>query len=177
MKNNFTKLIIPAIAVIILLAATMMKQCGASQQTASVQSSAVQQNEAQQPGQTQAGAVLQQAAVKVTEDGKYTSKEEVAAYINEFNHLPDNYITKTKAKKLGWNQDEESLSDVLPGMSIGGGPFNNSEGLLPEEAGRKYKECDIDYKSGPRNGKRIVYSNDGLIYYTGDHYETFERLY
>ena len=80
MKNNFTKLIIPAIVVIILLAATMMKQCGASQQTASVQSSAVQQNEAQQPGQTQAGAVLQQAAVKVTEDGKYTSKEEVAAY-------------------------------------------------------------------------------------------------
>lgn len=110
-------------------------------------------------------------------DGSYTSKEDVAAYINAYGCLPQNFITKNEAKKLGWDSSQNYLSDVAPGKSIGGDRFGNYEGLLPEADGRSYTECDIDYTSGKRNGKRIVFSNDGLIYYTDDHYETFELLY
>lgn len=115
--------------------------------------------------------------VKVTEDGQYTSKEEVALYIHKYGHVPSNYITKTKARKAGWVQDKGNLWDVLPGMSIGGGGFFNDDGMMPDAPGREWFEADIDYQGGYRNAKRLVYSNDGLIYYTDDHYETFERLY
>ncbi|MCQ2400640.1 MAG: ribonuclease [Lachnospiraceae bacterium] len=117
------------------------------------------------------------ASVTVTEDGEYSDKEHVALYIHTYEKLPSNYISKTKAKKQGWEATKGNLWDVLPGMSIGGGPFENNEGILPEKEGRSYKECDIDYDGGGRNAKRIVFSNDGLIYYTEDHYNTFELLY
>ncbi|MBO4775832.1 MAG: ribonuclease [Lachnospiraceae bacterium] len=113
----------------------------------------------------------------VSEDGEYTSKEEVALYIHLYNHLPSNYITKNEAKELGWVSSEGNLNKVAPGKSIGGDKFGNREGLLPDKKGRVYYECDIDYVKGSRNGKRIVFSNDGLIYYTEDHYETYELLY
>ena len=116
-------------------------------------------------------------ADSITEDGTYTSKDEVAAYIYEYGHLPSNYITKKEAKALGWVSSEGNLNEVAPGMSIGGDYFGNYEGNLPEADGRDYHECDIDFDGTYRNGKRIVYSNDGLIYYTEDHYETFELLY
>jgi hypothetical protein len=91
--------------------------------------------------------------------------------------LPSNYITKNEAKDLGWVNKEGNLWEVAPGMSIGGDYFGNYEGILPEEDGRDYHECDIDFDGTYRNAKRIVYSNDGLIYYTEDHYESFELLY
>ena len=97
--------------------------------------------------------------------------------LNEFGHLPENYITKKEAQSLGWNSKEGNLDEVAPGKSIGGDYFGNYEGALPEADGRTYHECDIDYEGGRRNAKRIVYSDDGLIYYTEDHYETFELLY
>ena len=112
----------------------------------------------------------------IAEDGSYTSKEEVALYIHTYGHLPENYITKDEAYDLGW-QSEGTLDEVAPGKSIGGDYFGNYEGILPEEPGRDYHECDIDYVSGNRNAKRIVYSNDGNIYYTEDHYNSFEHLY
>ena len=115
--------------------------------------------------------------ILVTEDGTYTGKEEVAAYIHEFGHLPDNYITKREAEDLGWVSREGNLWEVAPGKSIGGSKFGNYEGLLPEASGRKYYECDIDFDGTYRNAKRIIYSDDGLIFYTEDHYETFEQLY
>lgn len=115
--------------------------------------------------------------IEVEEDGSYTSKEEVAVYIHRYGHLPSNYITKSEAQKLGWKSTEGNLDEVAPGMSIGGDRFGNYEGMLPEEDGRTYQECDIDYDGGYRNEKRIIYSSDGLIFYTGDHYETFEQLY
>jgi len=111
----------------------------------------------------------------VEEDGTYTSKDEVALYIHLYGHLPDNFIRKRDAQDLGWSGG--SLEPYAPGMSIGGGKFGNYEGLLPYENGRTYYECDIDYDGGKRNAKRIVYSNDGLIYYTDDHYQSFEQLY
>ena len=112
----------------------------------------------------------------IAEDGSYTSKDEVALYIHTYGHLPENYITKDEAYDLGW-KSEGTLDEVAPGKSIGGDYFGNYEGVLPDEPGREYHECDIDYESGNRNGKRIVYSNDGNIYYTEDHYNSFEHLY
>ena len=121
--------------------------------------------------------VLEESGTVVEEDGVYTSKEEVAAYIHEFGHLPDNFITKKEAKALGWESREGNLAEVAPGMSIGGDYFGNYEGLLPEADGRDYYECDINSDGGYRGAERIVFSNDGLIYYTEDHYESFEQLY
>ena len=114
--------------------------------------------------------------LNISESGAYTDKVHVAAYINQFAKLPHNYITKGEAQKLGW-QTKGTLDKVAPGKSIGGDKFGNYEGILPKKNGRTYRECDIDYVKGNRNAKRIVYSNDGLIYYTGDHYKTFTKLY
>ena len=111
------------------------------------------------------------------ETGIYTDKEQVAFYLHLYGRLPSNYISKKEAERLGWDSREGNLDEVAPGKSIGGGTFGNREGLLPEKKGRTYYECDIDYDGGYRGGKRIVYSNDGLIYYTEDHYNSFELLY
>lgn len=112
----------------------------------------------------------------VSEDGRYDSKEEVALYIHIFGHLPSNYITKKQAQGLGWSGG--GLDRYSPGSSIGGDRFGNYEGLLPSKPGRYYTECDIDTAGKSSRGKkRIVFSNDGLIYYTDDHYESFTLLY
>lgn len=108
-------------------------------------------------------------------NGSYYSKDEVALYIHLYNELPDNFITKKEAKNLGWSGGV--LEDYAPGKAIGGDRFGNYEGLLPEKSGRSYTECDIDTKGKKRGAKRIVFSNDGLIYYTDDHYESFTLLY
>ncbi len=110
------------------------------------------------------------------EAGSYTSKEDVALFIHLYGRLPDNFITKKEAEALGWSGG--SLEPYAPGKCIGGSRFGNYEGLLPEAKGRTYTECDIDTLGAKSRGaKRIVFSNDGLIYYTEDHYESFELLY
>lgn len=112
----------------------------------------------------------------IDEDGVYTTKEDVALYINTYGHLPQNFISKKEAQSLGW--EGGSLEPYAPGKCIGGSHFGNYEGILPEKDGRSYTECDIDTLGADKRGaKRIVFSNDGLIYYTEDHYETFELLY
>ena len=114
---------------------------------------------------------------KIDEDGSYTDKENVALYIHTYGKLPQNYISKKTAESLGWNSGE-AVSTVAPGKSIGGDRFGNYEQLLPKKKGRQYYECDIDaYGKKSRGAKRIVFSNDGLIYYSDDHYESFELLY
>lgn len=113
----------------------------------------------------------------IDEDGEYTSRDDVAVYLYLYQHLPSNFITKKEAKALGWESQKGNLGEVAPGKSIGGDYFGNYEGILPEAEGREYHECDIDSDGGYRGAKRIVYSNDGLIYYTEDHYETFTLLY
>ena len=113
---------------------------------------------------------------KIDEDGTYTSKDDVALYIHTYGHLPKNFVTKSEARAKGW--EGGSLEDYFPGCSIGGDKFGNREGVLPKKNGRTYTECDIDTKGKKSRGaKRIVFSNDGLIYYTDDHYETFTLLY
>ncbi len=109
-------------------------------------------------------------------DGTYTSKEDVALYLYLYGELPDNFITKYEAEALGW--EGGSVECYAPGKCIGGDKFGNREGLLPKASGRQYYECDIDtLGANSRGAKRIVFSNDGLIYYTDDHYESFELLY
>lgn len=117
------------------------------------------------------------SSLSVEENGNYTSKEEVALYIHTFGKLPINYITKKQAQELGWDPSSGNLSDILPGMSIGGSAFGNYEGALPRASTRRYFECDIDYEGGYRGAKRLIYSNDGLVFYTEDHYKTFEQIY
>lgn len=112
----------------------------------------------------------------IDEDSVYTTKDDVALYLHTYGHLPSNFIMKKEAEKLGWSGG--SLEPYAPGKCIGGSHFGNYEGILPEKDGRSYTECDIDTLGADKRGaKRIVFSNDGLIYYTEDHYETFELLY
>lgn len=128
-------------------------------------------------GRQQETTAAQEETSDIVEDGEYYSKDDVAEYLYLYEHLPDNYITKNEAKKLGWNSSRGNLWDVAPGKVIGGDSFGNREGLLPEEKGRKYYECDVNYEGGYRGSDRIIYSNDGLIYFTEDHYNTFDLLY
>ena len=111
------------------------------------------------------------------ENGRYTTAEDVALYIHTYGKLPCNFITKNEAKKLGWVSNQGNLWDVTDQMSIGGDRFGNYEGLLPEAKGRTWTECDVNYEGGYRGSERIIFSNDGLIYYTNDHYESFTQLY
>lgn len=115
-------------------------------------------------------------APQIDEFGTYSSMEDVALYILTYDKLPQNYITKNEARALGW--DGGSLEPYAPGKCIGGDRFGNYEGNLPEAEGRFYTECDVDtLGASSRGAKRIVFSNDGLIYYTEDHYESFTLIY
>ena len=112
---------------------------------------------------------------QVEEDGTYDSKEEVSEYLSIYKKLPKNYITKKEAKKMGWHGG--SVEKYAPGKCIGGDRFGNYEKKLPEKSSRKYYECDIDTLGAENRGpKRIIYSNDGLIYYTGNHYKSFTKM-
>ncbi len=109
------------------------------------------------------------------EDGQYDARDDVARYLAAYGHLPSNYVTKSVARKAGWSGG--SLEPYFPGCSIGGDVFQNREGSLPDAPGRVYYECDIDTRGKKSRGeKRLIFSNDGLIYYTDDHYETFTLL-
>jgi guanyl-specific ribonuclease Sa len=112
----------------------------------------------------------------IEKDGVYSTPEEVAEYIRIYQQLPKNYLTKKEAAALGWESNKGNLWDVTDKMSIGGDVFGNFEGLLPKKDGRKWYECDVNYYGGYRGPERIVYSNDGLMFYTKDHYKTFVEL-
>lgn len=107
----------------------------------------------------------------------YYDKDSVAAYLHEFGELPPNYLTKKEAQALGWEASKGNLWKVTDKGCIGGDHFGNYEGKLPTAKGRKYYECDVEYAGGFRGSDRLIFSNDGLIYYTGDHYNTFTLLY
>ncbi|MBQ4384097.1 MAG: ribonuclease [Firmicutes bacterium] len=113
----------------------------------------------------------------VLEDDEYYTPEDVALYLHLYGHLPSNYITKEDAQDAGWVSSKGNLWKVTDHKVIGGSRFGNYEGSLPTAKGRKYYECDVNYYGGYRGEERLVYSNDGLIYYTDDHYNTFTLLY
>ena len=126
------------------------------------------------PETTEAVTDMTEAAPAIDEHGSYTSMEDVSLYLYTYGKLPENFITKSEARNLGWPGG--SLEPYAPGKCIGGDRFGNYEELLPTN--REYFECDIDtLGASSRGAKRIVFSEDGLIYYTDDHYESFTLLY
>ena len=119
----------------------------------------------------------EEPGLTVTEDGWYNTKDEVALYIHLYNRLPENYVTKNQAEQKGW-QGGSVEKYTGEGTAIGGNRFGNYEGLLPKAKGRSYTECDINtVGKKSRGAERIIFSNDGLVYYTNDHYKSFEQLY
>ncbi|MBQ8507509.1 MAG: ribonuclease [Clostridia bacterium] len=129
------------------------------------------------------GEVLVEDGVAITEDliveygYDYILSDEVALYLHAFEELPPNYITKDEARDLGWDGNGNHLWQLSYGYSIGGDSFGNREEILPEARGRRYYECDVNFADGKRGAERLVFSNDGLVYYTADHYESFELVY
>ncbi|GBF74094.1 hypothetical protein PA598K_02425 [Paenibacillus sp. 598K] len=132
-----------------------------------------------QQGATDEEAGGGNGAVDGASDGETSLLAEYTAladYIKSHGELPDYYLTKREARELGWDPQQGNLHEVAPGMSIGGDRFGNREGLLPDRKGRVWYEADIGYEGGHRGAERVVYSNDGLIYVTLDHYKTFEQI-
>ena len=126
-----------------------------------------------QSGTNGAQSWTDEAQETIDEHGTYTTKEDVALYIHVYGKLPENFITKKQARKLGW--EGGYLEPYAPGKCIGGDVFTNIQECLPEG---NYRECDIDTLGRKKRGaKRLVFSDDGRIYYTSDHYKTFTQLY
>ncbi len=115
--------------------------------------------------------------VWVEEGADYLTADEVAAYLYLFGELPVNYLTKSEAEDLGFTNKKDNLGDIMPGCAIGGDSFGNREGLLPDADGREWFQCDVNTEDGKRGSERLVYSNDGLIYYTCDNFKSFTQLY
>lgn len=177
MKTLFQKLSL-LLAVLMLLAclgACTDRQKSAALQTAEDLISLLEEEEAPAspaPAQT---AEPQGPSVP-EEDGVYTSKDELALYLHTYGRLPSNFITKSQARAAGW--EGGALEPYCPGKCIGGDRFGNREGLLPSARGRVWYECDVNTLGArSRGAERLVYSSGGLIYYTGDHYESYELLY
>ena len=104
-----------------------------------------------------------------------TNDEIVVKYLKEHGELPEYYITKSEAKSLGWVPSKGNLCEVAPGRAIGGDIWTNRQKSLPTKSGRKYFEADLNYNCGNRNADRVVFSNDGLVFVTFDHYRSFEE--
>jgi len=104
-----------------------------------------------------------------------SSEQVVIPYLKAHHRLPDYYLTKEAAREQGWSPEKGNLCDVLPGKIIGGDHFFNRDGQLPDKRGRKWFEADLNYDCATRNADRLLYSNDGLIFVTYDHYRTFQE--
>jgi guanyl-specific ribonuclease Sa len=102
-----------------------------------------------------------------------TEEKTVINYVKQNHRLPDYYITKNEARKLGWNASKGNLCEALPGRAIGGDKFGNRENQLPQ--GEKYYEADVNYSCGNRNADRIIFTRNGDIYLTKNHYKSFEK--
>ena len=110
-------------------------------------------------------------------EGPITDPQSIADYLFAHGELPDNFITKKEARALGWGSAFRYVSDAAPGKSIGGDYFSNYERILPVAKGLTYREADCRYTGGPRNAYRIIWSSDGRVWYTEDHYNTFTELF
>lgn len=114
---------------------------------------------------------------KVEYDLPLTDPQQIVNYLHQYGELPENFITKDEAKDLGWDNRYNYVGEVAPGKSIGGDRFGNYERILPSKKGRTWYECDVNYRGKKRGAERLLYSSDGLYFYTNDHYNTFTQLY
>ncbi len=164
LSPNYTKIIITLLVLIILL--LLFKKNGSSNQPTV------------QPGADQTVTHKRKEEPKPVASksiDELTAADVVVPYVKEHKRLPDYYITKKEARQQGWNPGEGNLCDVLPGRAIGGDFFTNREGRLPSANGRSWFEADLNYSCGNRNADRLLFSNDGLVFITTDHYKTFIR--
>lgn len=122
-------------------------------------------------------APARQQGSQSTDIATLTQQQRVADYLHLHQRLPAYYLTKNEARKLGWDPGKGNLCQALSGRAIGGDRFSNREKLLPERAGRRWFEADINYDCGRRGSDRMLYSSDGLIYVTKDHYRHAEQVY
>lgn len=155
--KKIISIIICAIAAVSLLYKLFVKEN--NQLPKSVVNTGVQKNDARIP-----------ADISVLTDEKA-----VVSYVKQHHCLPDCYITKKEAREQGWNPAQGNICNVLPGRAIGGDRFSNREHSLPDAPGRKWFEADINFDCGRRNADRLLFSSDGLVYVTKDHYRTFQQ--
>ena len=163
-RNKLITLFVLLLAVVLLLGSCA---ANASETAKKKKNTAV-------PVVTEAPAALPEVTAT---PGPMDEAQRIADYIFEHGELPENFITKKEAQALGWDNMYNYLSEVAPGMSIGGDYFGNYERKLPVVKGRKYYEADCFYTKGKRNAYRIIYSTDGHVWYTEDHYNSFIELF
>lgn len=179
MKRNAKRI---AAALLTLLLVLTMTACGAAAPAAPSAPPATAPAATQQPAPAATpeqpaseSETAEPEAALPDENGLYYDVESVVRYLAAYGCLPANYITKNEARELGWEGGTPEA--YLEGAAIGGDRFGNREGLLPAASGRSYTECDIDtLGKSSRGAKRLVFSNDGLYFYTDDHYESFCEL-
>lgn len=178
MKNQMKKILLSLLAVVIIVVGYLVfPDMGTSTDNGTDTDGTDVADTAGDTGEEADSSDSQTDGYKVVEDGEYLDRDSVAEYIHVFGKLPKNFLTKDEASDLGWDSKKGNLWVVAPGCAIGGDIFRNYEGQLPKKTGRVYYECDVNYGGGYRDAERIVFSNDGLIFYTSDHYETFTQLY
>ena len=97
-------------------------------------------------------------------------------YLKRYGKLPSYYMTKEVAEQIGYRAYLGNLASVAPGMMLVKGIYQNRNGHLPSAQGRIWYEADINYKYGYRGNDRILFSNDGLVFVTYDHYQTFIEI-
>ena len=166
-RNRIFRLFVLLLAAMLLLSsctANALETAKRKKNTAAPQVTAVPETPTAVPEPTATPGPLEEA-------------QRIADYFFEYGELPDNFITKKQAQALGWDNMVNYVSDVAPGKSIGGDYFGNYEQLLPVVKGRKYYQADCFYRGGTRNAYRIIYSTDGHVWYTEDHYNTFIELF
>ena len=163
-------IIVLLLVIVVLLAYNTFSHKGNSpkNETAQVNSSVSAQTETQT--KPQVTETSQQQSIE-----ELTNEKVVVPYVKEHGKLPDYYITKREAKSQGWNPAEGNLCDVLPGRAIGGDVFTNRERSLPTQSRRVWYEADLNFNCGNRNSDRLLFSTDGLVYVTHNHYKTFEQ--
>ena len=106
-----------------------------------------------------------------------TDPQQVVNYLSIYGQLPENFITKREAQDMGWDSRWNYVGEVAPGMSLGGDRFGNYDRKLPTKKGRTWYECDVNYRGKKRSAERLLFSSDGLYYYTNDHYQTFTQMF
>ena len=129
--------------------------------------------------ETSSSIALKSIYEAVEESGLYTTKDSVAAYLCKFDKLPGNYVGKNEGKSLYESKTGKTFEKwnfnpwTTLGVMIGGDVFDNREDLLPSGS---YHEADVDYSAKNRGTKRLIYQSDCVIYYTADHYDSFNKL-
>ena len=120
--------------------------------------------------------ILVKMRTKKVETATNKGDQGADAYLFFLHRLPPEYVTKDEEKNAGWKNKKGNLDTVLPGKSIGGDIYRNDDRKLPHKNGRTWYEADINYTGGYRNHDRVLYSDDGLIFITYDHYHTYYEL-